>query len=177
MIVFGGRDTIKGWDDLKATKLNALVDAWDFLTRSPMEMSGACHQLRGDLATVSRDGVAHDQWQLELPGGARIWFYVTARVASRHQRIRPHTPRHNGKVERYNRILAEGLLYGQDLDLRGRPGRRDQDLEHPLQLPSPPHRRRRPAPGLTPPRRRHQCHEPEHLDVGVDPSAFGTQVT
>jgi transposase InsO family protein len=29
----------------------------------------------------------------------------------RHQRIRPFTPRHNGKVERYNRILAEELLY------------------------------------------------------------------
>lgn len=37
---------------------------------------------------------------------------VTA-LASRHQRIRPHTPRHNGKVERYNRILAEELLYAR----------------------------------------------------------------
>lgn len=25
---------------------------------------------------------------------------------SRHQRITPHTPWHNGKIERYNRILA-----------------------------------------------------------------------
>ena len=31
--------------------------------------------------------------------------------ASRHQRTRPYTPRHNGKVERYQRILAEELLY------------------------------------------------------------------
>lgn len=31
----------------------------------------------------------------------------------RHQRIRPFTPRHNGKVERYQRILAEELLYAQ----------------------------------------------------------------
>lgn len=37
---------------------------------------------------------------------------VTA-VASRHQRTRPHTPRHNGKVERDNRILAEVLLYAR----------------------------------------------------------------
>jgi transposase InsO family protein len=37
---------------------------------------------------------------------------VTA-VATRHQRIRPHTPRHNGKVERYHRILAEELLYAR----------------------------------------------------------------
>ena len=35
---------------------------------------------------------------------------VTA-VAARHQRTRPYTPRHNGKVERYQRILAEELLY------------------------------------------------------------------
>ncbi|MFN8074062.1 MAG: IS481 family transposase [Kineosporiaceae bacterium] len=31
----------------------------------------------------------------------------------RHQRIRPYTPRHNGKVERYQRILAEELLYAR----------------------------------------------------------------
>ncbi len=33
---------------------------------------------------------------------------------TRHQRTRPYTPRHNGKVERYQRILAEELLYARD---------------------------------------------------------------
>jgi hypothetical protein len=33
--------------------------------------------------------------------------------ASRHQRSKPYTPRHNGKVERYQRILAEELLYAR----------------------------------------------------------------
>lgn len=33
---------------------------------------------------------------------------------TRHQRIRPYTPRHNGKVERYQRILAEELLYARE---------------------------------------------------------------
>ena len=37
---------------------------------------------------------------------------VTA-LASRHQRTRPYTPRHNGKVERYQRILAEEFLYAR----------------------------------------------------------------
>jgi transposase InsO family protein len=33
--------------------------------------------------------------------------------AVRHQRTRPYTPKHNGKIERYNRILAEELLYAR----------------------------------------------------------------
>ncbi len=33
--------------------------------------------------------------------------------AARHQRTRPFTPQHNGKVERYQRILAEELLYAR----------------------------------------------------------------
>ncbi|STX04977.1 IS481 family transposase [Kocuria rosea] len=32
-------------------------------------------------------------------------------LASRHQRIKPYTPRHNGKVERFNRLLADEVLY------------------------------------------------------------------
>ncbi len=32
---------------------------------------------------------------------------------ARHQRITPYTTRHNGKVERYNRILAEEFLYAR----------------------------------------------------------------
>ena len=44
---------------------------------------------------------------------AKAFTRTVLAVASRHQRIRPHTPRHNGKVERYNRTLAEELLYAR----------------------------------------------------------------
>lgn len=34
-------------------------------------------------------------------------------LAGRHQRIKAYTPRHNGKVERYNRLLADEVLYAR----------------------------------------------------------------
>ncbi|HJE84131.1 MAG TPA: IS481 family transposase [Corynebacterium amycolatum] len=43
----------------------------------------------------------------------RASAFAAAMGESRHQRITPYTPRHNGKVERYNRILAEEFLYAR----------------------------------------------------------------
>jgi transposase InsO family protein len=39
--------------------------------------------------------------------------FAHALHGARHQFITPYTPRHNGKVERYNRILAEEFLYAR----------------------------------------------------------------
>ncbi|WP_026818212.1 hypothetical protein [Arthrobacter castelli] len=75
-IRFGTNQAKRGWQDLLATKRNAIVDAWDFLARNPSEESSTNHRLKGELATVSREGRSHDRWQYELPGGARIWFYI-----------------------------------------------------------------------------------------------------
>ena len=44
---------------------------------------------------------------------ARAFTTTIASLASRHQRIRPYTPRHNGKVKCCNRILAEDRLYAR----------------------------------------------------------------
>lgn len=41
-------------------------------------------------------------------------MFARTLAGTRHQFIRPYTPRHNGKVERYNRILAEEFLYARD---------------------------------------------------------------
>ncbi|GHD13964.1 hypothetical protein GCM10008096_30670 [Zhihengliuella salsuginis] len=44
---------------------------------------------------------------------AKNFVRTVLTFASTHQRIRAYTPRHNGKVERYNRILAEEFLYAR----------------------------------------------------------------
>lgn len=69
-----------GWRDIVATQNSSAVDAWDRLTKAPNQSDPRRHQLKGHLATIVRDGVAHDQWQYELSGGARIWFYVDGRT-------------------------------------------------------------------------------------------------
>ena len=38
---------------------------------------------------------------------------AATQIAATHQFIRPYTPRHNGKIERYNRSLAEEVLYAR----------------------------------------------------------------
>ncbi len=43
----------------------------------------------------------------------RAHDFATVLQGARHQRITPYIPRHNGKVERYNRILAEEFLYAR----------------------------------------------------------------
>src|SRR5690625_2040161 len=54
---------------------------------------------------------------------------------------------------------------------RERTARCDRRLASPLQLPSAPHRLRRSAPGLTPPRRRRQRHDQLQLIASTRPGA------
>jgi hypothetical protein len=73
---FATAQAAKGWRDLLATYRNSTVDAWDYLTSTPFAESSRHHRLKGELAHVNRDGQTHERWQHEMPGGARIWFYV-----------------------------------------------------------------------------------------------------
>jgi transposase InsO family protein len=63
-------------------------------------------------AFFAAHGITHIE-RLVTDNGAcyRAADFATALHGARHQRITPYTPRHNGKVERYNRILAEEFLY------------------------------------------------------------------
>jgi hypothetical protein len=82
VIVFGSRAAEKGWSDLRATIPNALADSWDFLTRTPTQVTPANYRLRGALATITRNGKALDRWQHKptLKGDARIWFCVEGKT-------------------------------------------------------------------------------------------------
>lgn len=68
-VVFATREAEKGWRDLCATTVNAMADAWDYLTKTPDASRLPHGQLKGRLATLMRDGRTHVRWQYELPGG------------------------------------------------------------------------------------------------------------
>ncbi|MGO4533794.1 hypothetical protein [Leifsonia sp. 2MCAF36] len=77
-IVFASLQAQRGWTDLCATTRNAMVEAWDFLTRTPLIETPTNYRLRGELGSITRDGVTHERWQHKptLKGDARLWFYV-----------------------------------------------------------------------------------------------------
>ena len=79
-IRFATRQAEKRWQDLLATQRNTVVDAWDFLTKTPLSASFTNHPMKDELATVTRDGRAFDRWQYEMAGGARLWFYMDDQV-------------------------------------------------------------------------------------------------
>ncbi len=75
-IHFATKQAQDGWRDVLATQRNTVVDAWDRLTRRPLDPSPSNYQLKGELAVVIHAGETHERWQYKLSGGARIWFYV-----------------------------------------------------------------------------------------------------
>lgn len=78
VIKFDSNGAAKGWRDLYATHRNALVDAWDYLTKNPQLASEYAYPLQSQLAKVLRDGRSYERWQLKLSlrSGARIWYFV-----------------------------------------------------------------------------------------------------
>ena len=77
-IICASRQAEIGWRNLRATQRNALADAWDFLTRTPVTVTPTNYPLKGTLGEVRRNGVSHTRWQHKptLGGTARIWFFV-----------------------------------------------------------------------------------------------------
>ncbi|TFD52375.1 hypothetical protein E3T46_05780 [Cryobacterium sp. Hh11] len=77
-IRFASAGARKGWRDLVATIRNPMVDAWDFLTKTPIAKTPMNYPLRGELQFIQRAGKSHERWQHKptVQGDARIWFYV-----------------------------------------------------------------------------------------------------
>ncbi|MBO0882455.1 MAG: IS481 family transposase [Mycobacterium sp.] len=73
---------------------------------------GFAHRAR---AFFAAHGITHIH-RIVTDNGACYKAHHFAHVlrGAHHQRITPYTPRHNGKVERYNRILAEEFLYARE---------------------------------------------------------------
>ncbi|MFE3289939.1 integrase core domain-containing protein [Rhodococcus sp. NPDC059234] len=73
---------------------------------------GFMHRAR---AFFAAHGITHIQ-RIVTDNGSCYRAHDFAKVlhGARHQRITPYTPRHNGKVERYNRILAEEFRYARE---------------------------------------------------------------
>jgi transposase InsO family protein len=65
-------------------------------------------------SSPTEHGIAHIQ-RIVTDNGAcyKAKDFATVLRGARHQRITPYTPRHNGKVERYHRILTEEFLYAR----------------------------------------------------------------
>jgi transposase InsO family protein len=62
----------------------------------------AAHGITHIEKIVSDNGACH-----------RADAFTRALLGATHKRTKPYTPQHNGKVERYNRILAEEFLYAR----------------------------------------------------------------
>lgn len=73
-ICFANAEAAKGWMDLLAVARNAMVDAWEHLTRHPLESSARCYPLKAAYATVTIGGQEYEQWQYKVTDGARIWY-------------------------------------------------------------------------------------------------------
>ena len=72
---------------------------------------GFIHRARAWLAA---HGITHIQRFVTDNGACyRAKDFAHVLHGARHQFIAPYTPRHNGKVERYHRILAEEFLYAR----------------------------------------------------------------
>ena len=62
---------------MKATIPGPLVDTWEWLIKTPLEVSPSNYRLRGELGKLTYQGRQFERWQHKptLKGGARVWFF------------------------------------------------------------------------------------------------------
>lgn len=105
----GRRDAVVTLNlDLSAAEIATLVD------EKAVTAIALMHRAR---AWFAAHGITHIERIVN--NGFRAEAFARALLGSRHQRITPYTPRHNGKVERVQPDHLRGVPPGPDLDLRG----------------------------------------------------------
>jgi hypothetical protein len=74
---FGETAAAKGWDDLCQQATGNTRIAYEQMRSEPRPLEDSRHmRLRGSLSTRTFDGRDLEQWQIEVTGGARIWYLV-----------------------------------------------------------------------------------------------------
>jgi transposase InsO family protein len=121
-------------------------------------------------------GITHIQ-RIVTDNGAcyRAKDFAHVLHGARHQFIAPYTPRHNGKVERYHRILAEEFLYARTWTSETQRAEALKIWNIHFQLPPTTLCRRRPATSITTRHRRHQPHGLIQLAAMSDDGRRGRQ--
>lgn len=75
-VLYGNNDAAKGWEDLRRHAPGPTADAWTDMATRPRFRDHRHGPLRGSLATGFLDGRRYDRWQIEVTGGARIWYLI-----------------------------------------------------------------------------------------------------
>lgn len=75
-VLFGNNDAAKGWEDLRRHAPGPTRQAWTDMATRPRFRDHRHSQLRGSLATGTLDGRQYDRWQIEVTGGARVWYLI-----------------------------------------------------------------------------------------------------
>lgn len=75
-IVYGNNDAAKGWEELCRAAPGNTRAAWQDMRSRPRMRDHRHGQLRGMLATGQLGGRRMDRWQIEVTGGARVWYLI-----------------------------------------------------------------------------------------------------
>ncbi|WP_433196505.1 hypothetical protein ACQP1G_44450 [Nocardia sp. CA-107356] len=75
-IVFITTEAQKGWTDCLAAARNAMVEAWDMLTRERDLQSARLYPLKGQLRYGTYQGRTFERYQYKFTDGGRLWYFI-----------------------------------------------------------------------------------------------------
>lgn len=73
---FANNDAVKGWEQLCRHAPGPTKDAWQHMRTTPRATDSRHSRLHGKLATKTFGGRQVERWQIEVTGGARVWYLI-----------------------------------------------------------------------------------------------------